>query len=92
MFFKIHVLHIEEARAVYGVGEEEAEARRNLVEEACRSYGFELTLMPIEKIFEVQRDSRNEQPEDLDHAKFKRLNPEVPIDCTAKLEQPDLLD
>ena len=40
MFFKIHVLHIEEARAVYGVSEEEALARRNLVVEACRSYGF----------------------------------------------------
>ena len=31
MFFKIHVLYIDEARAVYGVSQEEADLRANLV-------------------------------------------------------------
>ena len=53
MFFKIHVLYIDEARAVYGVSQEEADARTTLVTGACKQYGFNYTVLPFERIYEL---------------------------------------
>ena len=74
MFFKIHILYIDEARGVYGATQEEADARITLVTETCQRYGFDYTILPIEKIFELQRDSLNEAPEDMDQPKYKTFS------------------
>lgn len=35
MFFKVHILYIDEAQAVFNVSEEEAETRRNFIIQHC---------------------------------------------------------
>lgn len=89
MFFKIHVLYIDEARSVYGVTQEEADARIALVTEACQQYGFNYTILPIERVFELSRDALNEAPEDMDHAKYKVLSETLSVNQTVHLAQPE---
>lgn len=89
MFFKIHVLYIDEARGVYGHDAERAAANCAVIADACTRYGFALTIIPFEKVFEIERDSRNEPREDMDHAKYKRLDQEAP---QLELNSPDKLD
>jgi len=85
-------LYIEESRAVYGASEEKKMTNRALIAEACERYGFSLTLMPIEKIFEVSHDAKNEPPENMDDVKYKRINPEVSLESTASLQEPERLE
>jgi hypothetical protein len=48
MFFKVHILYIDEAQAVFNTSETEAEARRNFVIKHCVDYGFTYSIVPIE--------------------------------------------
>ena len=45
--------------------------------------------MPIERIFELQRDSLNEAPEDMDQDKYKVLSESLPVNEAVQLESPD---
>lgn len=80
MFFKIHVLYIDEARGVYGVPDERAEANCQLVIDACTQYGFNYTILPLERVYEMQRDSLNQAPEDMDSDKYKTPGKDLPAD------------
>ena len=79
MFFKIHVLYIDEARGVYGHDQQRAAANCALIADTCTRYGFSLTIVPFEKVFEIERDSKNEAREDMDHAKYKRIDQDLPL-------------
>jgi hypothetical protein len=49
MFFKVHVLYIDEGRAVYGWSEEFWQNQINMIIDACANkYGFTYTIIPIE--------------------------------------------
>ena len=60
MFFKIHVLYIDEGRSVYGWTDEEAEQHRQLIVDTCGRYGFNFTVVGIESVYDVDRDTLNE--------------------------------
>ena len=54
MFFKVHILYIDEGRAVYGWSQEFWEKQIEMIKEACeKKYGFTYTIIPIEAIFDV---------------------------------------
>lgn len=89
MFFKIHVLYIDEAKGVFGATQEQADERIALVTEACQKYGFNYTILPIERIFELTRDSLNEAPEDMDQDKYKVISESLPINGAVQLESPE---
>ena len=91
MFFKIHVLYIDEARGVYGVTDEKAEENQQLIIKACQEYGFQYTILPLERAFELQRDSLNEASEDMDAAKYKTPGLDLPSDGIVKFDQPERL-
>lgn len=61
MFFKVHIIHIDES-AVYDWSDEERTANLNVIKAACERYGFEWTIIPIERVFEL--DSLNPNEED----------------------------
>jgi len=48
MFFKIHILYIDEAQAVFNATKEEAESRRNFIIDHCQTYGFSYSIVGIE--------------------------------------------
>ena len=54
MFFKVHILYIDEAQAVFKTSEEEAETRRNFIIHHCVKYGFTYSIVPIESAYEVK--------------------------------------
>ena len=92
MFFKIHVLYIDEARAVFNVSQEEADRRTALITDACQRYGFNYTVLPFEKIYELQRDSLNEPAEDMDQVKYKTLCQSLPVNQSVQLNAPEKRD
>lgn len=51
MFFKIHVLYIEESGAVFGNDESVEKERIRFVTELCHKYGFDYTVIPIGYIY-----------------------------------------
>ena len=54
MFFKVHVLYIDEGRAVYKWSDEHWQQQIQMIKETAQDkYGFTLTILPIERIFEV---------------------------------------
>jgi tRNA(Ile)-lysidine synthase TilS/MesJ len=54
MFFKVHILYIDEGRAVYGWSHETWQKHIEFIKETCeRRYGFTYTIIPIEAIFDV---------------------------------------
>lgn len=91
MFFQIHVLYIDEAMGVFGTPPEEAVKQRAIVEGACQRYGFTLTVLPIEKIYELDLDARNDVSEDMDAQKFKSLSETLPLNKGEDLDQPEKL-
>jgi len=58
MFFKIHILYIDEG-TVFGWSDEQRAANRGIIEEACKQYGFNLTTVFLESVFDVELDTRN---------------------------------
>lgn len=53
MFFKIHVLYIEEGPAVYGWSSEATLKYRTLIQQTCTKYNFTYTVVPLESIYDV---------------------------------------
>ena len=54
MFFKVHVIYIDEGRAVYNWSQEFWQEHIDAMKDTVQNkYGFTLTIVPIEKIFEV---------------------------------------
>jgi hypothetical protein len=54
MFFKVHILYIDEAQAVFNTSQEEADARRNFIIQHCINYGFTYSIVPIEAAYELK--------------------------------------
>lgn len=55
MFFKVHVLYIDEGPAVYGWTPEFHQKQINMIRELCEQrYGFSWTIVPIELIFGLE--------------------------------------
>jgi hypothetical protein len=65
MFFKIHILYIDEG-TVFGWSDEQRAANRGIIEEACKQYGFNLTTVFLESVFDVELDTRNKPADDLE--------------------------
>ena len=55
MFFKVHILYIDEAQSVFNTSVAEAEARKNFVIKHCVDYGFTYTIVPIESAYELKQ-------------------------------------
>ena len=79
MFFKVHILYIDEGRAVYGWSDEEAEMHRKMIIDTCTKYQFNYTVIPLEMIFDLQRDIRNEPADNMDDPIYKQWHPDLPI-------------
>jgi hypothetical protein len=48
MFFKVHILYIEESSAVYGITPEQRAQNISFITKACDTYGFTYTIVPLE--------------------------------------------
>ena len=54
MFFKVHVLHIDEGCAVYGWDEEFHQKQIQMIKQLCEErYKFTYTILPLESIFDA---------------------------------------
>lgn len=54
MFFKVHVLYIDEGRAVYGWDEEFHQKQIEMIKKLCEErYNFTYTILPLEAIFDA---------------------------------------
>jgi len=65
MFFKVHILYIDEG-TVFGWSDERREANRRLIEDACIRYGFNLSTIYLESIFDIDLSTKNEAAPDMD--------------------------
>lgn len=74
MFFKIHIIYIDEAQTVFGTTEEESLRRRNLIIELCAKYGFQYTIVPIEKAYEINRPLLMEPSAEMEGEKYKKFH------------------
>jgi len=81
MFFKVHILYIDEGRAVYGWSQEEAERHRTFFAETCKKYNFTYTILALEKVMRLELDTLNTKPEEgeLDSAKYKQFHEQLPV-------------
>jgi hypothetical protein len=53
MFFKVHILYIEEGMGVYEWSEDEKMKNREMIEEMCNLYNFTYTIIPLERVFDL---------------------------------------
>jgi tRNA(Ile)-lysidine synthase TilS/MesJ len=53
MFFRVHILYIDEGPVVYGHSEEQHAATLSLISEVCKSYQFSYTILPLESIYDL---------------------------------------
>ena len=53
MFFSVHVLYIDEGRAVYGWTEDHWRSQIQLIVDICAKYEFSYTIIPIESVFDI---------------------------------------
>lgn len=65
MFFKVHILYIDEG-TVFGWSENRREANRRLINDACIRYGFNLSTVYLESIFDIEISTKNEASPDMD--------------------------
>ena len=81
MFFKVHILYIEEGPAVYGWSDEEKLQHRDLITSACIRYQLPYTVIPFEMVFDISRDMRNilVTPEEINGPTYKKLAENLPI-------------
>jgi len=56
MFFRVHVLFIEEGSAVYGWDERRREEVINFIIEQCNRYNFTYTVLPLEVVYDISSD------------------------------------
>lgn len=65
MFFKVHILYIDEG-TVFGWTDQQRDANRRIIEDACSRYGFNLSTVQLESVFDVDLDTKNEPAADLE--------------------------
>lgn len=73
MFFKVHILFIDEG-TIYGWTQEQRDQNRKLVEQACANYGFGITTVMLESVFDVDHDTKNvaASVDDMDSDAYKQ--------------------
>jgi hypothetical protein len=54
MFFRVHILYIDEGSTVYGHSEEQHQANLALIEKVCTGYHFNYTILPLEAIYDLE--------------------------------------
>ena len=87
MFFKIHILYIEEGPAVYGWSQETTLTYRSLIEKTCVKYNFTYTILPLEQIYDVKLEALNDRATDLDsNPKYKQFADNLPTNQTLECE------
>ena len=81
MFFKIHILYIEEGPAIYGWSPELTEKHRHLITSTCEKYQFPYTIVPLESVFDIKQDMLNDtaSQEELDSVVYKTLHQDLLI-------------
>ena len=65
MFFKVHILYIDEG-TVFGWTDQQREQNRKMIEETCLRYGFNLSTVYLESVFDIDLDIKNEPVADMD--------------------------
>jgi hypothetical protein len=53
MFFRVHILYIDECSGVYGVNEETRLKNIQFIIETCQRYKFTYTIVPLERVFDI---------------------------------------
>lgn len=53
MFFRVHILYIDEGAAVYSHDEETRERNLTFIRETCEKYKFTYTIVPLERVFDI---------------------------------------
>jgi hypothetical protein len=53
MFFRVHILYIEEGSIVYGHDEETRAKNIGFIKEICEKYKFTFTIVPLERIYDL---------------------------------------
>lgn len=53
MFFRVHILYIDECSAVYGVDEETRLRNIQFIVDTCQRYKFTYTIVPLEQVFDI---------------------------------------
>ena len=54
MFFKVHIVYIDEGPAVYNLSDSEHEDRLKFMINACTKYNFSYTIIPLEKVYDIK--------------------------------------
>lgn len=79
MFFKIHVLYIQESQAVFNTSAEVEQERVEFIAEHCKKYGITYSVISIESIYSLKSLDLPKEPEDMDAQKYKQLHADLPI-------------
>lgn len=53
MFFKVHVIYIDEGQVVYNWSKEQHEDNLKFIIETCENYQFSYSIIPIESIYDI---------------------------------------
>ena len=56
MFFRVHILYVEEGSAVYNWSHEERQKNIDFIIKTCEAYNFTYTIIPLETVFEISTD------------------------------------
>ncbi len=56
MFFRVHILYVDEGPAVYNHTPEINELNLAFIREACERYKFSYTILPLERVFDIDCD------------------------------------
>ena len=56
MFFRVHVLYIDEGQAVYNWSDDFHTEQIDLIKSICEKYEFTYSIVPIESIFDIEFD------------------------------------
>lgn len=70
MFFKIHILYIDES-SVFELTPDKRELNKKLLIETCQNYKFNISIIPLEAVYDITLDTKNEKEKDLDSDNYK---------------------
>ena len=56
MFFKVHVVYIEEGSVVYDWNDQQKENNVKFIIDICQKYNFSYTIIPLEKVYDISTD------------------------------------
>ena len=65
MFFRVHVLYIDEGPSVYGWTEEQHRDNLQVILGACEKYEFTWTILPLESIYDTTLDLKQPDKDEL---------------------------